>query len=241
MIQKIKILVTGGLGHVGSFFIESANSENFDITVVDNFTTQRYCSLFNIKNKIKFLECNFVDLEEDILAKYDYVIHLAAITDASASFSDDQKKKIDEINVFDTKKLIQKCKSAGIKNFIFPSSTSVYGISTTKVDEDMISAINPQSPYAESKIQIEKFIKNEFKNTSTDYLILRWGTIFGTSKGMRFHTAINKFCYQAATGIPLTIWRQNYNQVRPYLGIYDAVNSISLIKIQVTGIQLIMS
>ena len=59
------------------------------------------------------------------------------------------------------------------------------------------------------------------------YIILRLGTIFGYSPGIRFHTAINKFCYQAALGIPLTIWKQNYNQYRPYLVLNDCVKSIT--------------
>ena len=44
---------------------------------------------------------------------------------------------------------------------------------------------------------------------------------------MRFHTAINKFCYQAALNVPLTIWKQNYNQYRPYLGIHDCIKAIN--------------
>ena len=59
------------------------------------------------------------------------------------------------------------------------------------------------------------------------YLIMRLGTIFGNSPGMRFHTAINKFCYQAALGIPLTIWKQNYDQYRPYLGLTDCMKAVS--------------
>ena len=61
---------------------------------------------------------------------------------------------------------------------------------------------------------------------SCKYLILRLGTIFGPSPGMRFHTAVNKFCYQAALGQPLTIWKDNYDKVRPYLGINDACCAI---------------
>ena len=57
----------------------------------------------------------------------------------------------------------------------------------------------------------------------------RFGTIFGASKGMRFHTAVNKFCWQAALGQPITVWRTAYDQKRPYLDIYDAARAISFI------------
>jgi len=43
---------------------------------------------------------------------------------------------------------------------------------------------------------------------------------------MRFHTAINKFCYEASLNKPLTVWKENYNQYRPYLGLNDAISSI---------------
>ena len=43
---------------------------------------------------------------------------------------------------------------------------------------------------------------------------------------MRFHTAVNKFCYQAATGVPLTVWKENYDQYRPYLGLGDLLKAI---------------
>jgi nucleoside-diphosphate-sugar epimerase len=46
---------------------------------------------------------------------------------------------------------------------------------------------------------------------------------------MRFHTAINKFCYQAALGLPLTVWSQNFDQFRPYLGINDCIGGIDFI------------
>ena len=44
---------------------------------------------------------------------------------------------------------------------------------------------------------------------------------------MRFHTAINKFCYEASLGRPLTIWKQNYEQYRPYLGLEDAIKVLN--------------
>ena len=53
---------------------------------------------------------------------------------------------------------------------------------------------------------------------------------------MRFHTAVNKFCYQACIGKPLTVWKTSLNQKRPYLGLNDACRSIEfLIKKQKFG------
>ena len=57
----------------------------------------------------------------------------------------------------------------------------------------------------------------------------RFGTIFGASPGMRFHTAVNKFCWQAVMGQPISVWRTAYDQKRPYLDLLDASRAISFI------------
>jgi len=146
---------------------------------------------------------------------------LAAITSAVESFKN--KEETENVNIVKTEKFIELCQKVRIPYFIFPSSSSVYGSSVDVVYEDDDSVVNPQSPYAETKIGIENLLKNQ---SDINYLILRFGTIFGESIGMRFHTAINKFCYEVSLGKPLTIWKQNYEQVRPYLGLNDAVGSI---------------
>lgn len=212
-----KILVTGGLGHIGSYLIEKL-SKDYELVVVDNFLTQRYCSLFDIPNPIHFIEKDFNEISTHELENVDVVIHLAAITDAAGSFH--RNEDVEKINLRTTKTFIDKCEESGCQ-VIFPSSTSVYGVASDIVTEDDDKFLNPQSPYAESKIEIEKYIKE----TVSSYLILRFGTIFGNSKGMRFHTAINKFCYEAALGKPLTIWKENFKHYRPYLGLGDAIRA----------------
>lgn len=219
----MKVMITGGLGHIGSHVIQNL-PENFEIVVVDNLFTQRFCSLFNRKRKIHFLDKDISDIKADSLKDIDAVIHLAAITNSAESFKN--RDAMEDVNIIKTEIFINACRKAKVSRFLFPSSTSVYGINTSCVYENNDKFINPQSPYAEAKIRIEKTIKDTL-GKDTRFVILRFGTIFGISSGMRFHTAINKFCYQIATGKPLTIWKQNYKQVRPYLGINDAINSIN--------------
>jgi len=57
----------------------------------------------------------------------------------------------------------------------------------------------------------------------------RFGTIFGVSPGMRFHTAVNKFCWQAVMNQPITVWNTAYDQKRPYLDLIDASRAITFI------------
>ena len=88
----------------------------------------------------------------------------------------------------------------------------------------------PSTPYAESKLlaENETIIANNLGGLET--FVLRQGTIFGTSIGMRFHTSINKFCYLAAMNKPLTVWDSALDSKRPYLGLNDCVRAYEFLE-----------
>ena len=80
--------------------------------------------------------------------------------------------------------------------------------------------LKPKSPYAKIKLIEEKILKKENKNLK--YKTLRFGTISGISKGMRFHTAVNKFCLNASINEDITVYKTALHQYRPYLSVKDA-------------------
>src|SRR5262249_26310726 len=109
------------------------------------------------------------------------------------------------------------------------SSTSVYGTQKTTVSEDCSAEeLKPQSPYAVTKLKEEDLVLSLTKS-GLKAVVCRFGTIFGASPGMRFHTAVNKFCWQAVMRQPLSVWRTAYDQKRPYLDLGDAVRAIPYI------------
>lgn len=226
----MKILITGALGHIGSELIKKMplSLDISKLILIDNFSTQRFCSLFNIKNKNKIIlieeDIRKVNLKK-VLEEVDIVIHLAAITDAANSFSRSEEV---EDNNFQATKLIADNALLTNTKLITLSSTSVYGTSKSIVNENcLVNDLNPQSPYAKTKLKEEDYVLGLSKNKNLKSVILRFGTIFGISPGMRFHTAVNKFCWQASWNQPLTVWSTAYEQVRPYLDLKDACNSIS--------------
>ncbi len=106
----------------------------------------------------------------------------------------------------------------------YVSTTSVYGTQEAEVDENCtLEELKPQSPYAETKLKEESLLKEMGLKSDLRFIICRFGTIFGASPGMRFHTAVNKFCFQSVIGSPVTVWRTALNQVRPYLDLDEAV------------------
>lgn len=227
----MKLLVTGALGHIGSRLVRTLPGDKFDeIILLDNLMTQRYPSLFNLPDDVVF---RFI--EEDILVtnlekylqKGDVVIHLAAITNAEASIGN--AEQVEQINLDGTERVARACAASG-SSLLFLSTTSVYGVQDSEVDEDcIIDNLHPQSPYAESKLKAERMLARLGKEEGLRYVTCRFGTIFGTSPGMRFHTAVNKFIWQACTGQPLTVWSSALDQQRPYLDLEDAVRALDFI------------
>ena len=106
------------------------------------------------------------------------------------------------------------------------SSTSVYGKLDSLVDENCKS-LQPQSPYAQIKLMEEQYLRKYKKKLN--YVTLRLGTIAGVSKGMRFHTAVNKFCLNTILKVEIPIWNNAMDQLRPYLSLKDAIRVIHLI------------
>lgn len=226
-----RILITGALGHIGSKFIHSLSAGKFDeVLMIDNLSIQRYSSLFSLPENVNFnfIESDVLEVNLDEIVKgAGVVLHLAAITDAANSFGN--KKKVEEFNYNATVKVAEACRDNNCP-MIHISSTSVYGTQLDVVDEDCSGEqLRPQSPYAETKLKEESFLKALGASGALRFVICRFGTIYGVSPGMRFHTAVNKFCWQAVMGQPITVWKTAMDQKRPYLGVGDAVRAIKFI------------
>lgn len=228
----MKIVVTGALGHIGSQAIREIPKAypDAEIVMVDNLATQRYCSLFNLpeEGKHRFIEADVLETDLDaIMEGADVAIQLAAITDATSSFKN--KEQVEHVNYNATVRVAQACSRQKCP-MVHISSTSVYGTQREVVDEECSAEeLQPQSPYAETKLKEERFLQSLGASGKLRFVICRFGTICGTSPGMRFHTAVNKFCWQAVMGQPLTVWRTALHQKRPYLSLDDAVRAFGFI------------
>ncbi len=194
----MRIVVTGALGHIGSALIRYLPLEfpGAEIIMIDNLHTQRYCSLFDLPAG------NYSFIEADArtvtLPDHDVVVHLAAYTEPHAHLDWGH-------NYAATENVVRQC-----RRIIFPSTASI-----------LIKPF-PHTAYAGVKAEEEVLIRNE----TLQHTIFRLGNLFGPSPGMRFHTVVSKFCWQAAMGQPLSIWRTALNQRRPYLDLTDVTRAI---------------
>ena len=219
----MNLLITGCCGHIGSYLADNIYKiKKIKKTIlIDNIKSNRFCSLFNLSksNKLKFYlrDVNKKNSLNDF-KKINYVIHCASMTNAEKSFG--KEKEMYKNNIDCLKNVINFCKKNNSK-LIHLSSTSVYGKQTDIVDENCEEKyLKPQSPYADIKLIEEKMlIKNSNK---LNYNTFRFGTIAGVSKGIRFHTAVNKFCLNASINENIYVYKTALNQYRPYLSLHDA-------------------
>jgi UDP-glucose 4-epimerase len=215
----MNIIITGGLGHIGSYFIDNISRIKSlkKIVILDNNSNNRINNLFFNKRKVHLIICDLTDEKfiKKINFNTDIILHLASITDAEASVKN--KKKVIFNNLTSFKNIIKLAKIKKSK-LIHISSTSVYGSSESIVDE-MCRKLKPQSPYADIKLKEEKIL---MKEKNINYITLRFATIVGFSKGMRFHTAVNKFCFNTIFNIAIPVWKFAIDKFRPYLSLEDS-------------------
>jgi UDP-glucose 4-epimerase len=223
----MRVVITGALGHIGSRLIRDLAEAwpGIEILMVDNLATERYASLFDlpVSGRFEFVEADV--LEADLTALFagaDAVIHLAALTNWARA---DLRDQMQRVNLEGTERVARACVACDAA-LLFPSTTSVYGVHGV-VDEDCPPAgLQPQSPYAGWKLQSEKGLRSLSERDGLRVVIFRMGTIFGPSAGMRFHTAVNQFCWKAVARQPVEVWQTASYQFRPYLDLSDAVRAM---------------
>src|SRR5262245_44483484 len=227
----MKLVVTGATGHIGSYLVRdlARRLSGSEIVLVDNLMTQRFASLFDLPTgaRYRFVEADVTTADlRPILDKAHAVIHLAAITDVAGSV--DNGVQIEANNLEATRRVTDACAQTGAR-LISVSTTSVYASPRDVVTEDCSpDELNRQSPYTATKLKEEGLVRCA-AGRGLSAVSCRFGTIFGASPGMRFHTAVNRCCWQAVMGQPLAIWRTAYEQKRPYLDLHDAARAFAFI------------
>ena len=219
----MKVLITGACGHIGSFLAENIHKVKgiSKVILVDNLKSNRFNSLYNLekKNNLSFFlrDLNNLNALNDF-HNIGVIIHCASMTNAEKSFGKEKEMYRNNLNCLKT--AMKYCINRNTK-LIHLSSTSVYGKQTDLVDENCeMRFLKPQSPYAKIKLIEERLLKKN--SNKLKYSTFRFGTIAGVSKGIRFHTAVNNFCLNAAIGEKIKVYKTALHQYRPYLSIRDS-------------------
>jgi nucleoside-diphosphate-sugar epimerase len=208
------ILITGGTGYVGTLLTETLLKEGHKITVVDTMWFGNY--LEEHKN-LTLIKTDILDIDSIPMEGIDTIFHLANI--ANDTTGDLNSKLTWEVNVLASKLLVEKAIKSGVKQFIYASSGSVYGVKEEdQVTEDL--DLIPISDYNKTKMISERVFLSYKDQINT--VIIRPATVCGYSKRMRLDVSVNMLTMQALTNKKITVF--GGNQTRPNIHIQDMVN-----------------
>jgi len=171
-------LVTGGAGFIGSHIAEELVEHGHKVRIVDNFLTGKRENIASFLDKIELIEGDIRDFSLCKRASdgVDFVLHQAALPSVSRSIED--PLMTNEINVKGTLNLLLASRDAGVKKFVFASSSSVYG-DDPRLPKKEGEEGAPLSPYAISKLVGEMYCQVFSQIYSLSTVCLRYFNIFG--------------------------------------------------------------
>lgn len=216
--KKWNVMVTGGAGYVGSCLIPKLLDAGHKVTVLDLFIYGQ--GVFNGSGQHPNLRCVKGDIRDiaavkDALSGCDAVIHLACISnDPSFELDPDLGRSI---NYDSFRPLVRAAKDAGVKRFIYASSSSVYGIK----DEDNVTeelSLQPLTDYSKYKAMCEEVLEQE-REPGFVTLTLRPATVCGYAPRLRLDLTVNILTNHAINNGKITVF--GGEQKRPNINVED--------------------
>ena len=232
MLRK-QILITGGAGFIGSHLVGNLLGEgNRQIVAVDNFNDfyspeikRANVSAFLDNPQFKLYETDICDSENlvKIFAenRFDAIVHLAAWAGVRPSL--ENPKLYAQVNVSGTLNLLEAAREFGVKQFVFGSSSSVYGVNCKIPFSEENKIQQPISPYAATKAAGELFCHTYSHLYDIRAVCLRFFTVYGARQ--RPDLAIHKFSRLIREEKPIPVFGDGTTR-RDYTFIDDVIEGV---------------
>ena len=222
-----KVVVTGAAGFIGSNLVDSLLSQGIEVLGIDNFSTGRMEFLSEALNHPKFkLLRQDLYFGEDLSNAFfgmDAVFHLAA--NADVRFGPDHPARDLEQNTIATHKVLEAVRKAGVKNFIFSSTGSVYGEAEVIPTPENAPFPIQTSLYGASKLACEGLIAAYAESFGIQAWIFRFVSILGPRYT---HGHVYDFYKQLMKDPKRLTVLGNGHQKKSYLHVSDCVSAIHL-------------
>ena len=226
-MKNKNIIVTGGLGFIGSHIVEELINAN-QITIIDNKSSGKIDNLANPNHEnLKIITEDLTTINLDdltlILKDVDYVFHLAAL--ASVPMSVKNPIKSNENNVDATVKLLNASKDSEISKFVFSSSSAVYG-ENPNMPLSESELLMPTSPYAASKASCELYCQSFFESYGLSTVSLRYFNVFGPRQDVnsQYAAVIPNFIHSLVNNEQAIIYGDG-EQTRDFIYVKDIVKA----------------
>ncbi|MDA8964519.1 NAD-dependent epimerase/dehydratase family protein [Acidimicrobiia bacterium] len=214
-----KILLTGGFGYIGSYFVKKYH-HSYDLHILD--TNYFEHSINTDLKQNRFLVKDIRDISKNDLNDIEIIVHMGELS--NDPLGDLNKNITNEINHIATKNLLILADKTSVKKFIYMSSASVYGFSEEVMNEK--SPLNPLTEYSKAKSRNESFIKSS--DFSFETVIMRNATAFGFSENLRLDLVVNDLTYGALINNEIKLLSDGTPK-RPIVHIHDICQIINLI------------
>jgi len=176
-MKNKNILITGGVGFIGSHIADTLMDNN-NVRIVDNFSTGNIKNLKNPEHEnLQIINADICNTNLDELTSgIDYIFHLAAM--ASVPLSVENPIECNEVNLNATVKLLKSAVNNDVEKIVFSSSSAVYGENKNMPLKETETPM-PTSPYAASKAGCELYLKSFYESYGLNYTALRYFNVFG--------------------------------------------------------------
>ncbi|MBD0255376.1 MAG: GDP-mannose 4,6-dehydratase [Cytophagales bacterium] len=227
-----EVLITGGAGFIGSHLLdELLRDEQNRVTCLDNLDPfyDATTKLDNIRAhrgnpRFTFVQADIREpesLRQNLKGKYEVVVHLAAKAGVRPSLLNPYQ--FQQVNLMGTQNLLEMAREWGTRQFVFASSSSVYGVSPKVPWSESDNVLQPISPYAVSKVAGELMGHVYSQVYGMRFIALRFFTVFGPRQ--RPDLAIHKFTDLILRGKPIQIYGDGTTR-RDYTYVSDTVQGI---------------
>ena len=224
-------LVTGGAGFIGSHLVDSLLADGWRVTSLDNFDPfyDRALKEQNLSGQrghgaYTLVEGDIRDwelLNSRLPETYDVVVHIAARAGVRPSI--EQPRLYQEVNVAGTQNMLEFCRTREIRQFVFASSSSVYGVNPNVPWSEDDAVLRPISPYASTKVSGELLGHAYSYLYGIRFIALRFFTVYGPRQ--RPDLAIRKFAELMLRGEPIPLFGRGDSR-RDYTYVDDTVAGI---------------
>lgn len=213
----MNIVVTGGMGYIGSVLVPRLLSEKHNVTVIDSLKYKQKsllncCSDVNFDIQIEDIR-NFSRIKKYV-NKADCIIHLAALVGVGEC--DKSEFETLSTNVDATRQIVSSLSSEQI--MLFPCTNSGYGIGQTDMHCTEESPLKPISLYGQTKVKAEEIVLSRENSIS-----FRLATVFGSSPSMRTELLVNDFVLRAIRDKFIVLFESHFK--RNFIHIKDVANA----------------
>jgi UDP-glucuronate 4-epimerase len=225
------VLVTGGAGFIGSHVVDSLLADGDQVTVLDNFDPfyDRAVKERNVKEhrthpRYRLIEADLRDadhLARELTGPYDVILHMAAMAGVRPSI--ERPITYQDVNVRGTQNLLEIAARQKVTQFVFASSSSVYGVNPRVPWSEDDSVLQPISPYASTKVSGELLGHVYSHLYGMRFVALRFFTVYGPRQ--RPDLAIHKFAKLIAAGRPIPVFGDGSTR-RDYTYVDDIVAGV---------------